>query len=36
LQSIFLKQGERLEAKRRDINGLIQEILARNDDRRDR
>lgn len=36
LQSIYLKkEPQRLDSRRREINGLINDILARNDDRRD-
>ena len=36
LQSIYLKkEPQRLDTRRREINGLINDILARNDDRRD-
>ena len=36
LQSIYLKkEPQRLDGRRREINGLINDILARNDDRRD-
>ena len=37
LQSIYMKKDQgKLEKRRRDINALVGEILARNDDRKER